>query len=228
MDWTMRKRVIECQQLRSCDIQKLLPLFGGAFKKAPLYFPLCEGSEYYDLFANSSKAKLQQTLDSITSLNGAEWSVSGYLENRATILRDYQQMVTEGRYYHLGIDLNAPCGTKLYSPQDCEVAVSKYEEGEGNYGGVAILRCTSETNTYYMLFGHLNPKELPATGKKLSRGEAFAEFGNMSQNGNWFYHTHLQILTQKAFDEGWEHKGYCAEHEIATIDKYCPNPLLFV
>ena len=209
------------------DYNKLLPIMGDDFKSAPMLFPLCEGSEYYDTFANVSQAEFQKSLSDIMSRNGAQWSVSGYLENRATILKDYPQMVNEGRFYHLGIDIHAPCGTKLYAPYDCEVAQSKYEEGEGDYGGLIILKCRKPGTTFYMLFGHLNPDKLPPVGTGLKKGEVFAEFGEMSQNGNWFYHTHMQVLTQKAFEQGWE-KGYCAEGELATIGEYCPDPLLFL
>ena len=210
------------------NYSKLLPVLGNAFKTAPLFFPLCEKSEYYELFANVPQAELQKSLDDIMWQNKAEWSVSGYLENRATILKDYPQMVAEGRFYHLGIDIHAPCGTKLYAPHDCEVVTSKYEEGDGNYGGVVILKCIKDGVVFYILFGHLNSDKLPTVGMFLKKGDAFAEFGDMSQNGNWFCHTHLQILTQKAFDEGWESKGYCAKDEIAMLDDYCPNPFLFL
>ena len=210
------------------NYNKLLPILGNAFKTAPLFFSLCEDSEYYELFADVPQPEFQKTLDDVMSRNKVEWSVSGYLENRATLLKDYPQMVTEGRFYHLGIDINAPCGTKLYAPYDCEVAVSKYEEGAGNYGGVIILKCKKDGAAFYMLFGHLNADKLPPTGTHLKKGDIFAECGNMRQNGNWFYHTHLQILTQKAYDEGFECKGYCTEDEIDTMYEYCPNPFLFL
>jgi len=209
------------QQGIGADYRKLLPIFGGAIRTAPLVFPLCEGSPYYGLFAGAQQSALQSSLESVAIKENAEWSVSGYLENRATILRNYPQMVAEERFYHLGIDIGAPCGTKLYAPLDCEAAASGYEEGEGNYGGFTVLKC----NPLYMLFGHLDPGKLPPVGAKLKKGEGFAQLGNMEQNGGWYYHTHLQILTQMAFDEGWAGKGYCKESELAEIDRYCPDPL---
>jgi hypothetical protein len=79
-----------------------------------------------------------------------------------------------------------------------------------------------------MLFGHLNPATFPSVGVNLRKGEEFAKFGDMEQNGNWFYHTHLQILTQIAYDKGWRTKGYCKESEILIIDEYCPNPFNYL
>ena len=199
---------------------------GSSFINAPLYVPLCEESEYYSQFAYAPQHKIQEFLERIMFQNGVRWSISGYLENRATILKDYPQMVIEGRFYHLGIDINAPCGTGLFAPCDCEVAVSKYEEGQGNYGGLTVLKCKLPlAGMVYLLFGHLNPEKLPSVGSMLTKGIEFAQIGDMDQNGNWFYHTHLQVLTQKAFDEGWVSKGYCRESEIILLNEYCPNPL---
>ena len=211
------------------NYKKILPIIGNKFKNAPLYFPLCEDSEYYKLFSNINQDKFQTLQDEIILQKGNTWAIYGYLENRATFLKDYPQMVTEGRFYHLGIDIHSSCGTKLYTPYDCEVIISKYEDGIGNYGGMTILKCQkSITDLFYILFGHLDPGKLPPTGKKLKEGDEFAQFGNMAQNGNWFYHTHLQILMPDAFDTGWASKGYCRASEIATISRYCPNPFLFL
>lgn len=212
------------------NYEKLLPILGDSFREAPMHFPLCENSEFYDLFANVPQADFQKSLDRVMARNNKRWSISGYLENRITLLKNYPQMVSEGRFYHLGIDINAPCGTKLYAPFDCEVVTSTYEEGDGNYGGIVVLKCQRPGNVapFYLLFGHLNPDKLPEVGVKLKRSEAFAEFGDMNQNGNWFYHTHLQVLTQRAFDDGWVGKGYCKESEIAMMAAYCPNPLTFL
>ena len=211
------------------NYSKLLPIMGDSFKNTPLYFPLCEDSEYYNTFSNVTQCEFQKSQDKIISQVGCQWAISGYLENRATLLKDYPQMVTEGRFYHLGIDIHSSCGTKLYAPYDCEVVISEYEEGIGNYGGMTVLKCQkSSVDTFYLLFGHLNPEKLLNIGEKLKKGEEFAEFGNMNQNGNWFYHTHLQILMPNAFSEGWVRKGYCKASEISTIGRYCPNPFLFL
>ena len=208
------------------NYKKLLPIIGNSFNEPPLYFPLSEESEYYSLFADVPQHEIQNLMERIMFQSGTRWSVSGYLENRATILRNYPQMVIEGRFYHLGIDINVPCGTKLFAPYDCEVVVSDYEEGQGNYGGLTVLKCGIQSaGMVYLLFGHLNPEKLPCVGARLAQGMEFAQIGDMTQNGNWFYHTHLQVLTQKAFDEGWVSKGYCRESELVFIDEYCPNPL---
>ena len=128
------------QEELTANYIKLLPIVGNSFNIAPLYVSLGEDSNYYELFANDSQLEFQQALDELIQVNGKTWSVSGYLENRSTVLREFPQMVAEERFYHLGIDINLPCGTKLYAPNDCEVVQSKYEAGMGNYGGLTILK----------------------------------------------------------------------------------------
>ena len=211
------------------NFTKLLPIMGEAFRDAPLHFPLSDDSKYFHLFINASQKEIQNLLDEETKKYGKKWSISGYLENRTNGLKNYPQMVEQGRFYHLGIDINAPCGTKLYAPYNCEVALSGYDEGEGNYGGFIVLKCyTNQHGVFYMLFGHLNPNKFPPIGAALKKGDEFGEFGSMTENGNWFHHAHLQILTQKAFDEGWVYKGYCTKDEVAIIDGYCPDPFLYL
>ena len=212
------------QEELTANYIKLLPIIGDSFNESPLYISLGEDSNYYSLFADASQVEFQQSLEELIERKGKTWSVSGYLENRSTMLREIPHMVAEKRFYHLGIDINLPCGTKLYAPYDCEVALSKYEDGYGNYGGITVLKFQS-SKTYYMLFGHLNPDKLPIVGEILKKGEAFAQLGNMSENGNWFYHTHLQVLTPKAYKGGWVSKGYCKESELPTIKQFCPDPL---
>ena len=90
---------------------KLLPIVGEGFNEAPLYFSLSEDSEYHSLFAGASQASLQVSLDKLIASKGKAWSISGYLENRATILAKYPQMISQGRTFHLGIDINIPVGS---------------------------------------------------------------------------------------------------------------------
>ena len=58
-----------------------------------------------------------------------------------------------------------------------------------------------------------------------SAGDAFAEIGDFHENGNWFYHTHLQVITQKGLDRGYLSKGYCAESDLKEMNELCPSPI---
>ncbi len=79
--------------------------------------------------------------------------------------------------------------------------------------------------TFYSFYGHLNKEKLPAAGTEFAAGEAFSYIGDFHENGNWFYHTHLQVITQKGLEQGFISKGYCAACDLAQMEDLCPSPL---
>ncbi len=154
------------------------------------------------------------------------WGFAPYLENRATLLGDCPQMVSEKRFIHLGLDVIVDLGTPLHAPLDATVKENGYESGEGNYGGYVLLKHESPYfQTFYSFYGHLCKSRLPTIGSRFAAGAAFAEIGNFHENGNWFYHTHLQIITQKGLDRGYLSKGYCAESDLKEMNDLCPSPI---
>ncbi len=154
------------------------------------------------------------------------WGFAPYLEDRATLLADCPQMVAEKRFIHLGLDIIVPLGTPLHAPLDATVHTSGYESGEGNYGGYVLLKHEStKFQTFYSLYGHLGKDSLPTVGSQFAAGEAFAAIGDFHENGNWFYHTHLQVITQKGLDQGYLSKGYCAESDLKEMNTLCPSPI---
>ena len=154
------------------------------------------------------------------------WGFSPYLESRDTLLADCPQMTAEKRFFHLGLDIIVPVGTNLHSPLDAVVAESGYETGEGNYGGFVCLRHEgSRFESFFSFYGHLNRNKLPTTGQRVAAGEMFATIGDFPDNGNWFHHTHLQIITEKGMAAGYLSKGYCREDDLALINDLCPSPM---
>ena len=171
------------QEKLNANYEKLVPIVGSSFSETPLYISLGMDSEYFELFDNVPQPDFQKSLEDLVSSKGTNWSVSGYLENRSAILREFPEILAEKRVFHLGVDLNLPCGAALHTPHDCEVVLSEYEDGPGHYGGMVVLKVTDK-EPFYMLFGHLNPDTLPALGTKIKKGEPFARIGDMTQNGN--------------------------------------------
>jgi murein DD-endopeptidase MepM/ murein hydrolase activator NlpD len=154
------------------------------------------------------------------------WGFSPYLERRDTLLGDCPQMVAEKRFIHLGLDVIVGRGTPLHAPLDAVVAESGYERGEGNYGGYVLLKHDSPYfDAFYSFYGHLCKNRLPKTGQKYTAGRAFAEIGDFHENGNWFYHTHIQVITQTGLEMGYAYKGYCNEKDLAEMNDLCPSPL---
>jgi murein DD-endopeptidase MepM/ murein hydrolase activator NlpD len=154
------------------------------------------------------------------------WGMSPYLERRDTLLGECPQMVAEKRFIHLGLDVIVPLGSPLHAPLDAVVAESGYESGEGNYGGYVLLEHADPAfETFYSFYGHLCKDRLPPTGRRFSAGAVFAEIGDFHENGNWFHHTHLQVITQAGLDQGYLSKGYCSEKDLGAMNGLCPSPI---
>ena len=209
-------------------------LYSKNVKHRPV-FPGLKGDPFIaDLSSNSpllrgmdvrDQKEMQRVLE---EKMGSEycWGVSPYLERRDTLLGDCPQMAAEKRYIHLGLDVIVSLGTPLHAPLRATVAESGYETGEGNYGGYVLLKHESSCfETFYSFYGHLCKDSLPAANKKFSAGAAFSVIGDFHENGNWFLHTHIQIITQKGLEMGYSSKGYCTQKDLQEINDLCPSPI---
>ncbi len=180
-------------------------------------------------FLKGINARDQKTFQALLERkmgNDYKWGFGPYLERRDTLLADCPQMVEEQRFIHLGLDIIILLHTPLHAPLDAVIQESGYESGEGNYGGYVLLKHQSPYfETFYSFYGHLQKDRLPSQGQFFQAGEPFARIGDFHENGNWFHHTHLQVITQKGLDEGYISKGYCAEKDLGTINDLCPPPI---
>ncbi|HSQ98268.1 MAG TPA: peptidoglycan DD-metalloendopeptidase family protein [Rickettsiales bacterium] len=209
--------------------ENIFPILNNQVNGLPVYIDLSKENNNVDKICNSQTQKeFNNYMFNELKQSRKSWAVSGYLEDRTTLLKKYPQMVTENRVYHLGVDITAPVSSSLFSPLDSKVVLSEYEEGDGNYGGMIVLRHSVGGLIFYTLYGHLNRSELPKVGQIIKKGEKFAKIGDFFENGNWFYHIHLQVLTEKGYTDGWIHKGYCSGKDLINIDKYCPNPIFML
>ncbi|MGD9333105.1 MAG: hypothetical protein PVJ53_17455 [Desulfobacterales bacterium] len=173
---------------------------------------------------------LQAALDAEMARGNHRWGLAPYLEQRDTLLADCPQMVAEQRFIHLGLDVIVPLGSILHSPLDAIVEATGYEAGEGNYGGYVLLKHVNRRfETFYSFYGHLCRDRLPQIGNPVAAGEGFAAVGDFHENGNWFYHTHLQVITREGLAAGYMTKGYCAEKDLGRVNALCPSSIpLFI
>lgn len=202
----------------------LYPVFPN-LRGAPFILDLSPESKMFQLADMKDQRAFQQDLE--RRMEGKfSWGIGAYLERRDTVLAKYPQMVEEERFIHLGLDVIVPLGEKLHAPLDAVVQETGYEEGDGNYGGYVLLRHESSFHeTFYSFYGHLRRATLPQTGKTFTAGKPFAEIGDFHENGNWFYHTHIQVLTQKGYELGYTSKGYCSTKDLLEIHTICPSPI---
>jgi hypothetical protein len=181
--------------------------------------PLLRGIDVRD------QEKMQRILDDLMG-SKYQWGVAPYLEHRDTLLADCPQMVADRRFIHLGLDVIVKVGTPLHAPLHAEVAESGYESGEGNYGGYVLLKHEDPSfQTFYSFYGHLCRDRLPDPDDSFPEGSVFAEIGDFHENGNWFHHTHIQVITSKGLEMGYLHKGYCSEKDLGQLNDLCPSPI---
>jgi len=205
-----------------------MPVFKD-LKGAPFVVDISSTSEFLNGIDVRDQVKFQKILEE--KMQGKyHWGVSSYLENREILLAGCPQMVEEQRFFHLGLDVIVDLGTPLHAPLDSTVKEIGYEAGDGNYGGYVLLMHQSDHfETFYSFYGHLCRDKLPVSGADIAAGEAFAEIGDFHENGNWFYHTHIQVITAKGLEQGYISKGYCSKDDLANIHELCPSPLpLFI
>ncbi|MEZ5022450.1 MAG: hypothetical protein R2728_04170 [Chitinophagales bacterium] len=86
------------------------------------------------------------------------WAISEFGENREKAFRlfGYPQMVNEGRFFHLGLDVWMPQNTSLHSPHNGRVVESMYEKGPGNYGGMVVIEYLVNDFTFILYSVHLD------------------------------------------------------------------------
>jgi murein DD-endopeptidase MepM/ murein hydrolase activator NlpD len=200
------------------------PVFPG-LKGDPFIADLSNNSPLLKRMDVRNQKEFQHVLD---EKMGSEysWGVSPYLERRDTLLGDCPQMVADKRFIHLGLDVIVSLGTPLHAPLDAIVAESGYESGEGNYGGYVLLKHESPSfETFYSFYGHLCRDRLPEVGKTFLAGTTFAKIGDFHENGNWFHHTHIQVITRKGLEKGYVSKGYCTKKDLVEMNALCPSPI---
>lgn len=200
-------------------------LHGGKYKGLPIYIDMSVTNPHVKrICSEHTQNEFEKYVQTELQQHQAEWGLSGYLENRTTLLSKYPQMVETNRVFHLGLDVILPAHSAIYTPIDATVVWKEYEAGAGNYGGLIVLQHCLHGLNFYTLYGHLKYDTLPEISTVLSAGTKLAELGSYTENGNWFQHTHLQVLTELGYQQGWIHKGYCSPEDLPNIKQYCPDP----
>lgn len=174
----------------------------------------------------SDQHAFQSRCDEIMSAGNTNWAVSRFGEKREKLFTQlgFTQMVDEKRFHHLWLDVWADEWTHVASIVEGEVVDSGYEDGEGNYGWYVVIKKEDSEWPLYFFIGHLDPETIPKKGSKLSTGDPIGQLGSMEQNGGYFYHLHLQILTQEGFQNGYQYKGYETEENFQNIEQYVLDP----
>ncbi len=203
---------------------EIYPLFGDYLEGKPYIFDFSSDNPKTLEYNTSDFNQFNQVIFGEMEKYSHKWGIGKYLEERKNILRDYPNIIEEKRYYHLGLDIIVPFNTPMYVPLDAEVYKTGKETKVGNYGGYVMLKHDINGVVFYSFYGHLKTPHLISPGDEVKAGEEFARVGKESDSGGWFCHTHLQILTQTAVDQGYTDWGYISSELIPRIEAYFPSP----
>ncbi len=128
------------------------------------------------------------------------------------------------RTVHMGVDIFAPAGTRVYTPLNAFVDAVENREDSLDYGGLIILRHETGTGKlFFTLYGHLNPESIETLtpGNSIEKGQTFAAIGEQKHNGGWAPHLHFQTGLI-SIDPNWP--GAVDPDELDFWSKLYPNP----
>lgn len=165
-------------------------------------------------------------IDSSLEAAGATMGYGGYLENREI----YSHLPNfNNRTYHLGVDIWAPSGTRIFAPWGGTIHSMGYHTETGDYGATLILQHQLDGLVFYTLYGHLSKGDLGVSGENeyISFGDPFAEIGRPEENGNWPPHLHFQIIIDMELRQG-DFPGVCSKAELPFYRNNCPDPDLML
>jgi 4-aminobutyrate aminotransferase-like enzyme/Ser/Thr protein kinase RdoA (MazF antagonist)/murein DD-endopeptidase MepM/ murein hydrolase activator NlpD len=138
----------------------------------------------------------------------------------------------ERRTIHIGVDLTLPPGSPLYAPIDGVVHAFEDAAARLDYGPVIVLRHETggeDPATFYTLYGHLERRSLEglSPGQSLKAGDRFAAVGAPPDNGGWWPHVHVQLITDM-LDVPCNFNGVAPASQRATWLSLSPDPNLLL
>jgi len=176
----------------------------------------------------SSTELFSKWVDDKLKENGAIYGVGGYGELRSIYgLSNVFDASVEGeepRRFHIGMDIWGKAGTPVFAPLGGMVHSFAFNDRKGDYGATIILLHQLDGIPFYSLYGHLSFRDLSISeGNYVNRGQEFAHFGDVHENGHWPPHLHLQLIFDIQMKQG-DYPGVCKYSEREKYLANCPDP----
>ncbi len=210
------------------DFHPVVPFDPGIHKLVKLDFTAANTGLTDDII--NDVQKFSEYIDGQLNSLGALYGIGGYGEHRTVYARSRVFDAIEGeepRRLHLGLDIWGKAGTEVYAPLDARVHSFAFNDHYGDYGATIILSHNYRGLSFYSLYGHVSLKDLDLKeGTVISRGTAFAHFGQPFENGHWPPHLHLQLIRDIGSYKG-DYPGVCRFSEREQFLSNCPDPDLF-
>jgi 4-aminobutyrate aminotransferase-like enzyme len=131
---------------------------------------------------------------------------------------------------HIGLDLFAPAGTRVFAPIAGVVHAVDDNAATQDYGPVVVLRHTTDDgDVFFTLYGHLSRESIAAlsVGRSVAVGQAVATLGTADVNGGWTPHLHFQVITD-LLELGTDFPGVGRVSQRAVWRSLSPDPNLIL
>ena len=163
--------------------------------------------------------------------NKAKVLYGGYSEKRNLYQRSdiFNDLETEERNIHIGLDLWIKAGTTVLAALDGKVHSFNFNTGLGNYGPTIILEHTIEGHIFHTLYGHLSIESIEEIeiGDVFKKGQKIATLGDAGVNGDYAPHLHFQIIIDIQENFG-DYPGVCSQNNFDYYLENCPDPNLLL
>ncbi|HEX6314825.1 MAG TPA: phosphotransferase, partial [Gemmatimonadaceae bacterium] len=179
----------------------------------------------------SDQRRFTQLVNEELASVGARVGIGRYDEVRALYTTDLFRVEgndgPEWRTVHLGIDVGAAPGAAIHAPIDGIVHSLRDNDAAGDYGPTVILEhaATHERPVFWTLYGHLNRETLTRVqpGQSIRAGDAIGWLGDVSVNGGWWPHVHVQVICD-LFDRSGDFQGVARPVERTVMLSVSPDP----
>jgi murein DD-endopeptidase MepM/ murein hydrolase activator NlpD len=207
----------------------------------------------------TNASNFETFIESHLDKNNAKVAYGGYNEIRNLYKRSaaFNDLNTEERNIHIGLDLWIKAGTPVLAALDGKVHSFLYNNIVGDYGPTIILEHQIETHikkhfssdemkkwvpdnqnlnifseenqTFYTLYGHLSLESIVSlkVGDFFEKGTTIATLGDSSVNGDYAPHLHFQII-KNIEDNFGDYPGVCSKNNLNYYLNNCPDPNLLL
>lgn len=197
------------------------------------YFPLDLSVSNQELneLSITDASQFETYLESYLTKNNARVAYGGYGETRNLYKRStvFNDLNTEERNIHIGLDLWIKAGTPVLAALDGKVHSFQYNNHLGDYGPTIILEHQLENHVFYTLYGHLSLESIASlkAGDFFSKGQQLATLGDSSVNGDYAPHLHFQIIKDIKENFG-DYPGVSSKSNLDYYLVNCPDPNLLL
>jgi murein DD-endopeptidase MepM/ murein hydrolase activator NlpD len=175
--------------------------------------------------------KFSDYIDTVLTQNKSKYGLGGYFEHRTIYSRSqhFGNNTGEARRLHLGVDIWGKVHTKVSAFTDAKVHSFAFNNNFGDYGATIILEHQIEDCVFYSLYGHLSLGSLMGLEENqiIKKGNQFAQFGDIEDNGNWPPHLHFQIMVNMN-DKFGDYPGVAKFSEKEFWLSQIPDPNLIL